>query len=61
MKVTIFKKVLCEHMRVHTQTMFITYETQVHTANTQYIMAIIHHFSNFAGPQIFMGTSIINH
>jgi hypothetical protein len=42
--------------------MSITYSTQVHTANTRHITAIIqYHFSNFAGPQIFKGTSIINH
>jgi hypothetical protein len=42
--------------------MFITYATQVHTVNTRYITAIMqYHFSNFAGSQIFMGTSIINH
>ena len=57
-----FQESMCVHMRVHTQTVSITYATQVHTANTRYIMAIIrYHFSNFAGPQIFMGTSIINH
>jgi hypothetical protein len=52
---------MCARMLVHTQTVFITYATQVHTADTRYIMAITqYHFSNFAGPHIFMGTSIIN-
>jgi hypothetical protein len=53
---------MCVPMHVHTQTVFITYATQVHTANMTYVMAIIqYHFSNFASPQIFTDTSIINH
>jgi hypothetical protein len=42
--------------------MSITFATQVHTANMRHIMAIMqYHFSNFGGPQIFMGTSTSNH
>jgi len=32
---------MCVRMRVHTQNVFITHATQVHTANMRYIMAII--------------------
>jgi len=57
-----FQESMCVCMRVQTQTMFISHATQVHTAKMRYVMVIIqYHFSNFAGPQIFMDTSIIKH
>lgn len=61
MEVTIFKKA-CARMHAYVQTVSVIYATQLHTANMRYIMAIIKYcFLNFAGPQIFMGTSLINY
>lgn len=61
MKGTIFKKV-CARVHAYVQTVSIIDATQIHTANMRYIMAITkYHFLNFAGPQIFMGTSLINY
>jgi hypothetical protein len=42
-----FQESTCVRMRVHMKTVFVTYTTQVHTANMRCIMAIIqYHFSN---------------